>query len=106
MDLECFMNSAFVCQDKSILYSEDKENIAQKLMNISESAEEDVSVADSIKILKDGKTFLGNERTSKRRYNNLISNIRTEKEELLKMQTENENSIEYLEEANVLKDEI
>ena len=28
MDLECFMNSAFVCQDKSILYSEDKENIA------------------------------------------------------------------------------
>ena len=75
-------------------------------MNISESAEEDVSVADSIKILKDGKTFLGNERTSKRRYNNLISNIRTEKEELLKMQTENENCIEYLEEANVLKDEI
>lgn len=106
MDLECFMNSAFVCQDKSILYPEDKENIAQKLMNISESAEEDVSVADSIKILKDGKTFLGNERTSKRRYNNLISNIRTEKEELLKMQTENENCIEYLEEANVLKDEI
>ena len=37
MDYECFTNSSFICQDKSLLYAEDKEHIAQKLMNINES---------------------------------------------------------------------
>ena len=43
MDYECFINSSFMCQDKNLLYAEDKEHIAQKLMNINESGEEQIS---------------------------------------------------------------
>lgn len=103
MDLECFINSSYICQDKSILYLEDKEHIAQKLMNISESAEQDVSVANAIKILKDGITELGTERTSKRRYNLLKEQLLNEQKELSNMKEKNEECLDYLLEARTLE---
>lgn len=103
MDLECFINSSYICQDKSVLYMEDKEHIAQKLMNISESAEQDISVANAIKILKDGITELGTERTSKRRYNLLKDQLATEQRELLNMKEKNEECLDYLLEARTLE---
>ena len=106
MDFECFTNSSFMCQDKNLLYPEDKEHIAQKLMNISESGEEDVSVVDALKKLKESVTFLGNERTSKRKYNILISQMNEETRQLKTMKEDNEKCIEYLSEAEDLKKEI
>lgn len=106
MDFECFTNSSFMCQDKNLLYPEDKEHIAQKLMNISESGEEQISVGDALKKLKESITFLGNERTSKRKYNILSSQIETEKRQLRIMQEENQRCMEYLTEAEEIKKEL
>lgn len=112
MDMECFVNSSFICQDKSILYSEDKEHIAEKLANINESAEESVSVKNACKSIKDKLTELGNERTSKKPYNILLEDIRNEEDIQKKMQENNEICLAYLSERDdlikkidVLKDE-
>ena len=112
MDMECFVNSSFICQDKSILYSEDKEHIAEKLANINESAEESVSVKNACKSIKDKLTELGNERTSKKPFNILLEDIRNEEDIQKKMQENNEICLAYLSERDdlikkidVLKDE-
>ena len=106
MDLECFTNSSYMCQDKNLLYPEDKEHIAQKLMNISESGEEEVSVADALKKLKESITYLGNERTSKRKFNFLNAQMEAEKRQLEAMQEENLKCMEYLTEAEEIKKEL
>ncbi|MFA7673500.1 MAG: AAA family ATPase [Clostridia bacterium] len=102
MDMECFANSSFICQDKSILYSEDKEHIAEKLANINESAEESVSVKNACKSIKDKLTELGNDRTSKKPYNMLLEDIRNEEDIQTKMQESNEICLAYLSERDDL----
>ena len=106
MDYECFINSSFMCQDKSLLYAEDKEHIAQKLMNIKESGEEQISVGKAVKKLKEGITLLGNERTKGRKYNILSAQIREEEIKLTNMQKENKKCMEYLAEAEEIKKEL
>ncbi len=106
MDYECFINSSFMCQDKSLLYAEDKEHIAQKLMNIKESGEEQISVGKAVKKLKEGITLLGNERTKGRKYNILSAQIREEEIKLTNMQNENKKCMEYLAEAEEIKKEL
>jgi DNA repair exonuclease SbcCD ATPase subunit len=106
MDYECFINSSFMCQDKSLLYAEDKEHIAQKLMNIKESGEEQISVGKAVKKLKEGITLLGNERTKGRKYNILSAQIREEEIKLTNMQNENKKCMEYLTEAEEIKKEL
>ncbi len=106
MDYECFTNSSFICQDKSLLYAEDKEHIAQKLMNINESGEEQISVGKAVKKLKEGITLLGNERTKGRKYNILSAQIREEEIKLTNMQNENKKCMEYLAEAEEIKKEL
>jgi uncharacterized protein YhaN len=102
MDMECFVNSSFICQDKSILYSEDKEHIAEKLANINESAEESVSVKNACKSIKDKLTELGNDRTSKKPYNMLLEDIRNEEDIQKKIQENNEIWLVYLSERDDL----
>ena len=106
MDYECFINSSFMCQDKNLLYAEDKEHIAQKLMNINESGEEQISVGKAVKKLKEGITLLGNERTKGRKYNILSAQIREEEIKLTNMQNENKKCMEYLTEAEEIKKEL
>ncbi|HPY97971.1 MAG TPA: AAA family ATPase, partial [Clostridia bacterium] len=106
MDYECFINSSFMCQDKNLLYAEDKEHIAQKLMNINESGEEQISVGKAVKKLKEGITLLGNERTKGRKYNILSAQIREEEIKLTNMQKENKKCMEYLAEAEEIKKEL
>jgi len=106
MDYECFINSSFMCQDKNLLYAEDKEHIAQKLMNINESGEEQISVGKAVKKLKEGITLLGNERTKGRKYNILSAQIREEEIKLTNMQNENKKCMEYLAEAEEIKKEL
>ena len=106
MDYECFINSSFMCQDKNLLYAEDKEHIAQKLMNIKESGEEQISVGKAVKKLKEGITLLGNERTKGRKYNILSAQIREEEIKLTNMQNENKKCMEYLAEAEEIKKEL
>ncbi|MFA5341461.1 MAG: AAA family ATPase, partial [Clostridia bacterium] len=106
MDIECFTNSSYMCQDKNLLYPEDKEHIAQKLMNISESGEEEVSVLNAVRKLKEGITYLGNERTSKRKFNILNSQLEHEEKQLRIMQEDNQKCMEYLTEAEEIKKEL
>lgn len=106
LDLDTFINTAFIGQDKSIVNYESKAELAQKLINIGESGQEDISITDAINALKKYDTSLGNTRTKARPFNLKEEELSREKQELERMRQENLKAYEYLEEKRKLEKKI
>lgn len=69
MDRECFENTSFIKQGGTIVLQDDRKNLFEKLMNLSQTGSENASVAAANAALSTAATALGNKKTKNRPYN-------------------------------------
>ncbi|MCK5758977.1 MAG: AAA family ATPase [Clostridiales bacterium] len=69
MDRECFENTSFIKQGGTIVLQDDRKNLFDKLMNISQTGNENTSASSAKAALSTAATALGNNRTKNRPYN-------------------------------------
>ncbi len=86
MDRECFENTSFIKQGGTIVLQDDRKNLFDKLMNISQTGNENTSAASAKSALSTAATALGNNRTKNRPYNLAVAEY-----ERLSQQLENAN---------------
>ena len=73
MDRDCFENTSFIKQGGTIVLQDDRKNLFDKLMNISQTGSENTSAASAKSALSSAATALGNNRTKNRPYNIAIA---------------------------------
>ncbi len=69
MDRECFENTSFIKQGGTIVLQDDRKNLFEKLMNLSQTGSESTSVAVAKAALSTAITALGNNRTKNKPHN-------------------------------------
>lgn len=70
MDRECFENTAFIKQGSTHVLQENRKNLFEKLVNLSQTGNEKISSANTVSAITKTITALGNPRTKNRPYNN------------------------------------
>lgn len=118
MDRECFENTSFIQQGNTIVLQDDRKNLFDKLMNLSQTGSENTSASSAKTALSKAIKDLGNNRTKNRPYNIAISeynrlsqqledaeNKRSEMEDFSKNQQRLELKIKILK-ADLIKYEI
>ena len=76
MDRECFENTSFIRQGGTIVLQDDRKNLFEKLMNLSQTGSENASVAAANAALSTAATALGNKKTKNRPYNIAMAEYR------------------------------
>ncbi len=76
MDRECFENTSFIKQGGTIVLQDDRKNLFDKLMNISQTGSENTSASSAKEALSSAIKDLGNNRTKNRPYNIAIAEHR------------------------------
>jgi len=76
MDRECFENTSFIKQGGTIVLQDDRKNLFDKLMNISQTGSENTSASSAKAALSSAIKDLGNNRTKNRPYNIAITEYR------------------------------
>jgi len=111
MDRECFENTSFIKQGGTIVLQDDRKNLFEKLMNLSQTGSENASVAAANAALSTAATALGNKKTKNRPYNiameeyrrlNLLMDSANQKQSEMADYSEKQQLLEK--EINLLKD--
>jgi len=111
MDRECFENTSFIRQGGTIVLQDDRKNLFEKLMNLSQTGSENASVAAANAALSTAATALGNKKTKNRPYNiameeyrrlNLLMDSANQKQSEMADYSEKQQLLEK--EINLLKD--
>jgi len=106
MNRNTFENTAFIKQSNTKVFKNDKQEIFDKIINLQETGEEDLSVTKAIKALSKAKTELGNKTTKGRIYNATIEKLEREKLKLNKANENRERMLEKQRKQKQLKGEI
>ncbi len=69
MDRECFENTSFIKQGGTIVLHDDRKNLFEKLMNLSQTGNENTSAVSAKTALSSAATSVGNNRTKNKPYN-------------------------------------
>ena len=72
----CFENTSFIKQGGTIVLQDDRKNLFEKLMNLSQTGSENASVATAKTALSTAATALGNNRTKNKPYNIAMAEYR------------------------------
>jgi len=106
MNRNTFENTAFIKQSNTKVFKNDKQEIFDKIINLQETGEEDLSVTKAIKALSKAKTELGNKTTKGRLYNATVEKLEKEKLKLNKANENRERMLEKQRKQKQLKGEI
>ena len=75
IDRNTFSNTAFIRQSSTKVYKSNKKDIFDKIINLQESGEENLSVSKAVEVLNKSKTELGHKNTKNRIYNNVTNKL-------------------------------
>jgi len=106
MNRNTFENTAFIKQSSTKVFKDDKQEIFDKIINLQETGEEDLSVTKAIKALSKAKTDLGHKTTKGRLYNITVEKLEKAKIKLNKANENRERMLEKQGKQKQLKKEI
>lgn len=106
MDRECFENSAFIRQGGTVVLKNERKNLIERLMNLSQTGSEDSSAADTLRALGEAKKSLGNDRTQNRPYNMAKKDLANLENALEKARKKHAGMAGHLERKSYLEDKL
>ena len=106
MDRECFENTAFIKQGGTIVLKNDRKNLFEKLMNLSQTGNENTSAATVGNVLSKAITALGNTRTKNRPYNLAETEFNKYTSLLNNAENTRRDMVSHMERQQILDDEL
>ncbi|MBN2852420.1 MAG: AAA family ATPase [Clostridia bacterium] len=94
MDRNTFVNTALIKQDTTKVLKNDKQEIFDKIINLQETGEENLSVSKAIAALNKARVELGHKNTKNKTYNNVLEKISELKEKKLTAVAERQKVLE------------